>query len=46
MLWEITCYNGDKWTAPMQMPLEEAVASFKKETNKSDWDIKSIINKH
>lgn len=46
MLWEITCYNGNVWTAPIQMPLADALDQFKKETKATDWDIKSIINKH
>lgn len=46
MIWKITCYNGDTWTAPYQMQLTEAIEKFCKDFNTVQLNIKFVENMH
>lgn len=47
MYWEIICYNGDSFHSKGgQQTLTEFIEQWMREEQRTQWDIKQVINHH
>ena len=46
MLWEITCYNGDRYTSNRQETLTAFLERWARENLQTEINIKQIVNLH
>lgn len=46
MIWEIICYNGDRYEGVPGESLSEFLARLQRTINFSEYNIKQVINHH